>query len=70
MDENLKKFLMEVLSLSTEVVDICGNLGAMRSILAFSNLDRMKESIIKDDNFCKLSVIDADMVLWVNFKRQ
>jgi len=65
MNENLKQFLTDVLSLSNEVVEICGNLGAMRSILAFSNLDRIKDNIIKDEKFSTLSVIDADMVLWV-----
>merc|ERR1711937_1015616 len=65
MDESLKHFLQEVLLLSSEVVEICSKLGAMRSILAFSNLDRMRQSIEKDENFSKLSVIDADLLLWV-----
>merc|ERR1712130_301233 len=65
MDENLKKFLIDVMSLSDEVVAICNKLGAMRSILAFSNLDRMRANIVKDANFEKLSVIDADQILWV-----
>ena len=66
MDEKLKTFLTDVLSISDNVVNMCDNLGAMRSILAFSNLDRMKVEIKKDENFQKLSVIDADLVLWVS----
>merc|ERR1712130_472148 len=66
MDENLKKFLIDVMSLSDEVVAICNKLGAMRSILAFSNLDRMRANIVKDANFEKLSVIDADQILWLS----
>ena len=69
MDENLKKFLIDVMSLSEDVVAICDQLGAMRSILAFSNLDRMRAHIVKDVNFEKLSVIDADQILWVSHSK-
>ena len=65
MDESLRIFLQDVLALSSEVVELCAKLGAMRSILAFSNLDRMRQSIEKDPHFSKLSVIDADLLLWV-----
>ena len=63
MDENLKTYLDKVLSGS--VVEVCDQLGAMKNLLAFSNLDRMSEDLKKNENFAKISMLDANLLLWV-----
>ena len=63
MDENLKAYIGKVLSES--VVDVCDQLGAMKNLLAFSNLDRMSDDLKKNESFSKISMLDANLLLWV-----
>ncbi len=63
MDENLKTFIGKVLSES--VVEVCDQLGAMKNLLAFSNLDRMSDDLKKNENFAMISMLDANLLLWV-----
>lgn len=64
MDETLKEYLTKVLSES--VVEVCDQLGAMKNLLAFSNLDRMRDDLKQNDNFAKISMLDANLLLWVS----
>ena len=64
MDETLKEYLTKVLSES--VVKVCDQLGAMKNLLAFSNLDRMRDDLKQNDNFAKISMLDANLLLWVS----
>ena len=63
MDENLKTYIGKVLSES--VVEVCDQLGAMKNLLAFSNLDRMSDDLKKNESFSKISMLDANLLLWV-----
>ncbi|CAG5091713.1 Oidioi.mRNA.OKI2018_I69.PAR.g13209.t1.cds [Oikopleura dioica] len=64
MDEALKEYLTKVLSES--VVEVCDQLGAMKNLLAFSNLDRMRDDLKQNDNFAKISMLDANLLLWIS----
>jgi len=64
MDENLKSYILSVLSES--VVEVCDQLGAMKNLLAFSNLDRMCDDLKRNENFSKISMLDANLLLWIS----
>merc|ERR1712127_126580 len=38
----------------------------MKNLLAFSNLDRMSDDLKKNESFSKISMLDANLLLWIS----